>query len=476
MSGREPSPPPAEEPNNAAAESRSASLPAGGAIRTGPSVPRTFFEYVRSFGPGLIVVLTWLGAGDVVGMGVAGGNYGYSLMWVLVLAVVIRFLFVSLIAKYQLCNQHGEGVLDGLVRLHWLYAPLLLLAAVVMGHCYGSYMTSGIGNACKQIAGFGEAWQWAIFWNAVALLLVFRPAYNRVELLFKFFLALLSVSFVGTAIWVGPDPQGILAGLFRMEVPQQSGAFAPLLVAVAMIGAVGGSLMNLVYPYFLEGKGWRGPQYRRVQLYDFLLAVIAMIVLNLAVWTLGAELIYQKHPTIEKIDQLPGLLSGVLGEGGETLFYLGLFSAVFTSLVGHAMGLGLMGSHAWSRWQSASAAGESTPNRSVADHRAHPCYRWIVVWCLVSPLIWTAPGMPDFVTLTLVVNSAQVLLLPLIAGGIWWITATGRHIGAAYRNRLWENGLMLFLFALALYGAVKSVESVLEKLNEFEWFKGLFSG
>ena len=38
-------------------------------------LPRTFWEYVRSFGPGLIVVLTWLGAGDIVDMGVAGGNY-----------------------------------------------------------------------------------------------------------------------------------------------------------------------------------------------------------------------------------------------------------------------------------------------------------------------------------------------------------------------------------------------------------------
>ena len=34
-------------------------------------IPRTFLEYLRSFGPGLIVVLTWLGAGDIVEMGVA---------------------------------------------------------------------------------------------------------------------------------------------------------------------------------------------------------------------------------------------------------------------------------------------------------------------------------------------------------------------------------------------------------------------
>ena len=55
----------------------------------------------------------------------AGANYGYALMWVFVVAILFRFLFVSLIARYQLCNQHGEGVLDGLARLHPLYAPVL---------------------------------------------------------------------------------------------------------------------------------------------------------------------------------------------------------------------------------------------------------------------------------------------------------------------------------------------------------------
>ena len=109
-----------------------------------PPVPRTFLEYVRSFGPGIVIVLTWLGAGDVVDMATAGANYGYSLLWVFVAAVLIRFLFVSLISRYQLCNQHREGVLDGLVRLHPAYAPILFVAAVVMGHVYGSYMTRGM--------------------------------------------------------------------------------------------------------------------------------------------------------------------------------------------------------------------------------------------------------------------------------------------------------------------------------------------
>jgi len=302
------------------------------ADRAAPIVPRTFVQYLRSFGPGIVIVLTWLGAGDIVDMALAGANYGYALMWVLVLAVAMRFVLVSLVARYYLCNPRGEGVLDGLARLHPWYAPMLFGAAVIMGHVYESYMTVGAGEACRNLFGVGETWQWALLCNGFAFALVFRPSYRRFERTFKVFLALLSISFVGSALWVGANPSGVLQGLYRLEMPDQHGHFNPLLIAVAMIGVVGGSIMNLAYPYFLEAKGWRGPEYRRVQAYDFLLAMGIMVVLNLAIWTLGAELLYPDGH-IRQMDDLPRLLSTVLGPGGRWLFYVGIFAAIFTSII-----------------------------------------------------------------------------------------------------------------------------------------------
>lgn len=431
-------------------------LPAG--TVNAPAVPRTFLEYVRSFGPGIVITLTWLGAGDVVDMGIAGSNYGYSLMWVLVAALVCRFIFVSLLARYQLCNQHGESVLDGLTRLHRWYAPALFVAAIVMGHVYGAYMSVGVGEVCRNVFRFGQVWQWALACNVSALVLVFQPSFRRLEIVFMFFLAVLSVSFLGCAIWVGFDPAALARGMVTLEMPGQHGRFNPALVALAMIGAVGGSMMNLVYPYFLEAKGWRGPQYLKVQRYDFLLGVLIMILLNLAVWSLGAELLFpDKH--IKTLDDLPQLLSGVLGEGGRILFYAGIFSAIYTSIVGHAAGLGSLGAHAWLRSRSA------TPIVGV-DYRKHPMYRTIVWVCLGTSLIWTAPGMPDFVTLTLVSNTAQVVLLPLLAGGLWWITASSRFIGEAYRTRWWENAIMVVLFGLAIWGAFSSVKAITQMVTQ----------
>lgn len=420
-------------------------------------IPNTFFQYIKSFGPGIIVVLTWLGAGDIVEIGVAGGNFGYALMWVIVLAIVVRYLFVSLIAKYQLCNQHGEGVLDGLARLHTAFPVLLFIAAIVMGHIYGGYMTVGVGEACTNLTGIGSPFTWAILWNGIAVAIILKPVFGRIEWLFKALLLLLSVSFLGTALWVGPNPEGILQGTIAFKLPPQSGPYDSLLIAIGMVGAVGGSLMNLVYPYFLENKGWNRPEHRRVQTYDFLLAIIVMIILNLSIWTLGAEILHPRGLSITQLDDLPRLLSEVLGTGGRTLFYLGIFAAIYSSLIGHALGLGYLGSHAYQRLRKGVGA-------DIGDYRNHWWYRVIAVWILVSPLIWTTPGMPGFVYLTLLSNSAQVVMVPLLAGGLWWITASGKYIGEQYKNRWWENFVMGILFALALWGAFGAVKSVYQML------------
>jgi hypothetical protein len=292
---------------------------------------------------------------------------------------------------------------------------------------------------------------WAIACNAAALGLVLRPAYVPLERLFKVCLAVLSVSFLGSAIVVGFDPVDVARGLTRVEMPDAQGRFNPALVAVAMVGAVGGSMMNLVYPYFLDAKGWRGPAYRRVQTYDLLLGIVVMIALNLAVWILGAELLYPDR-RIHTLDDLPALVSTVIGEPGRILFYAGIFAAVYTSILGHAKGLASLGTEAWLRWR-----GADRPRTALT---AQPLYRMIAVWCLLSPLVWTLPNMPDFVMLTLVANSAQVLLVPLIAGGLWRITASARFIGARHRTRWWENVVMATLFLLAVYAAAHSVAAL----------------
>src|SRR5688572_5015 len=114
-------------------------------------IPKSFLEYLGAMGPGLVVVLTWLGAGDIVDSAVAGGSYGYALMWVMALALGIRWLFVSTIAKYQLCNQHGETVMQGLTRLHPFFPPFIFVSAILLSHIITAYMYQGVGESCRAL-------------------------------------------------------------------------------------------------------------------------------------------------------------------------------------------------------------------------------------------------------------------------------------------------------------------------------------
>ena len=61
-------------------------------------------KLAKLLGPGIIAVLSWLGAGDLITSSVAGASYGYAMMWVLAISLLLRFLIVNIIARFQLCN------------------------------------------------------------------------------------------------------------------------------------------------------------------------------------------------------------------------------------------------------------------------------------------------------------------------------------------------------------------------------------
>ena len=425
-----------------------------------PLVPASFWQYLRSMGPGIVIALTWLGAGDLVDSAVAGGNYGYTLMWAMVVALFVRFVFVSIIAKYQLCNQHGESVMAGLRRIHPWVPPFVGVIAIFFAHFYGAFLVKGVGETTVRLFSFGPSWFWSFVWVLTAAGLVLRGTFKPLEFVFFLFLAILSVSLIGVALWSGPRPVEAVKGILLFSIPEQKGAFGVWLVVTSLIGAVGGSIANLLYPYFIQQKGWIGPRFRRLQVYDLAFGTLVLIVLDLSIWTVGAEILNPKGITIESLDDLASLLTIALGSLGGPIFFLGVFAALYSSLLGNAAGYGYMCSDIVRIMRS------SKPVETGALKNGNSTvYRVVVLWCLFSPLVWMLPGMPDFITLTIVANAASVIVLPILSGGLWYITARSRFIGPEFRNKLWENTILALLFFLALWGSWNSIVAILEQVR-----------
>ncbi len=105
-----------------------------------------FVRLLKLLGPGIIAVLSWLGAGDLITSSVAGANYGYAMMWVLAVSLLLRYLIVNIIARFQLCNNQGMTILQGYAQLNPFFAWFLLVYALLMGHLMNAYMIKGLAK------------------------------------------------------------------------------------------------------------------------------------------------------------------------------------------------------------------------------------------------------------------------------------------------------------------------------------------
>ena len=418
---------------------------------TGPAP--TFLTYLRSMGPGIVVVLTWLGAGDLVEAATAGGNYGYALMWSFAIALFIRYLFVSIIARYQLFNPRGESVIAGLYRIHPFYAPFILVCGLLISHGVGVYLLMGVSEVCVKLTGLGEEHWWAVILSLAAFLSIFQPIYRRTEKVILVLAGVLSFCLLALAINAGPSPGRFLEGLAGFSIPARIGRFDALFIAVSMLGAVGGGLANLMYPYFIRAKGWTRPEHRRLQRYDLIFGIVVLIVLDLAVWTVGAEILHPRGIHIADLNSLAQLLGESLGAYGTKLFYLGVFAALFSSMAGNGAAYGYLISDSYLLMRR----GRSDHNRSVS-------YRWITAWVTLSPLPWVLFGRSDFIGVTITVNAAQVLIIPLLVIGVWIITSRAAYIGKEQRNSSMENIFIAFMFLLACAAAYLALQRIIQIL------------
>ncbi len=422
-------------------------------MKSSKNTTSSFRSYVKSMGPGIVVVLTWLGAGDLVESATAGGNYGYSLMWSFVLAILVRFLFVSIISKYQLFNPRGESVIAGLSRVHTLYKPFIFVSGILVAHGVGVYLLMGLAEVCVKITGLGEPRIWAILMSLLAFLSVCQPLYRRTEKVILVLAALLTLSLLGLAASTRPSPIDLAKGVVGFAVPKTIGRFDALFIAVSMLGAVGGGLANLMYPYFIREKGWIRAEHRRLQQYDLIFGILVLIILDLSVWVVGAEILYPKGVRVVDLNSLARILGESLGLLGTKLFYFGIFAALFSSIVGNGAAYGYLISDSWLLMRIR----KTTQKRDTS-------YRWIAAWVTLSPLPWIIFGNSDFVGVTIAVNAAQVVIIPVLVFGVWMITSRAENIGREHCNNRLENIFIAFLMLLGCGAAYLSLDRILKIL------------
>ncbi len=178
-----------------------------------------FVRLLKLLGPGIIAVLSWLGAGDLITSSVAGANYGYAMMWVLAVSLLLRYLIVNIIARFQLCNNQGMTILQGYAQLNPFFAWFLLVYALLMGHLMNAYMIKGAGEALAMLLKIDYPMLCSVAVVLAVWMLVGRNIYSMIEGVMKGLLAIMTLAFLALAVMSGPDVAGIVRRHHRLQYP-----------------------------------------------------------------------------------------------------------------------------------------------------------------------------------------------------------------------------------------------------------------
>ncbi|WP_328971711.1 Nramp family divalent metal transporter [Streptomyces sp. NBC_00239] len=408
----------------------------------------------RSIGPGVVVAATGVGAGDLVATLIAGGKFGYTLLWAAVIGCLVKISLAEAAGRWHLAT--GRTLFDGWRSLGSWTTVYFAGYVVVWGFVYGAAAMSS--SALPLAALFPDTMDlkvWAVLCGLVGLVFVW---FNQYAVFEKVMTVLVGVMFLVTvylAIRVTPHLGAAAAGLVPV-LPDGS-----LFYTLGLIGGVGGTITLAAYGYWVNAKGWTDTGWMKVMRLDNRVAYLTTGLFVVAMLFVGAELLHASGVALAKGDKGLLSLSTILEEryGAATakLFLIGFFATSFTSLIGVWHGVSLMFADFVTKFRPAGAAGAAgaagpSPEKSLP-------FRAYLLWLTFPPISLLFLDQPF--GLVVVYGVIGALFMPFLAVTLLWL------LNSARTPADWRNGPVsnVMIGAAGLLFVVLCVQ----QLRELPW-------
>jgi Mn2+/Fe2+ NRAMP family transporter len=178
----------------------------------------------KALGPGILVACAAVGGSHLVWSTRAGAQFGWSLLWLVLLANVLKFPFFLFGQRYT--SATGESLLAGYHRHGVVYVWIFLLINVLTGtiNIAGVGMLSGALLAGYGITG-ASVQLLTVGLIVVCALLILFGHYNLLDSLAKVIIAFLAISTLAAVAFAIPSRSATLPG-FDAPSPYHWASFA----------------------------------------------------------------------------------------------------------------------------------------------------------------------------------------------------------------------------------------------------------
>lgn len=411
---------------------------------------RGFMGILKQIGPGIVAALALFAAGDISLMTLMGAKWGYSGLWLAVLAVGTLFAFFTVTSKYHLSTK--ESIVWAMVRPahgHWI-RYFTWFGVLLAPFLYNTYIIKGMGESWNYLVPPISAKIWSIVWILIGLWMFRKNIYNTMEWTFKIILSVLSLTVLYLFITVKPSFVGLLGSLIPrfLEGGSASDTFS---LGLSIMGATTTSIIILGYCYMISEKGWTEMQHKRSMWWDSFISCALTLVFNAMLFAVAVETLYGKGLEVKTVHDLAKVLGMNLGTFGYYMFYIGLFAAVYSSWIGMT-------------YMGALVAQESmVSNFGKKADESNARFRIPLLFVLIVPAIFTFTNV-GFVTL---VRFASAILTFLFLVPLFLILllsnckkfAPNPEKFKEYRAVWWENAFLGVTFIVIVYMCYKLVIS-----------------
>jgi manganese transport protein len=280
-------------------------------------------------GPAFVAAIAYVDPGNFATNIAGGSQFGYLLLWVVLLANLMAMLIQYLSAKLGVVTDHSLPELfreryprRALCWGMWIQAEIMAMATDVaefVGAALGLNLLFGVPLlAAGVMTGF----------IAFAILGLQTRGHRRFELAITALLGLIFLGFLYEALRIGPSARESLGGL----VPHFAGS-GSLYLAVGIIGAT--VMPHVIYLHSALTNG-RTPvrndrERARVLRFERLDVIIALGVaglVNMAMLAVAAKLLHGSgHSAVSTITQAHGEFAQLAGGGAALAFSVALFAS-----------------------------------------------------------------------------------------------------------------------------------------------------
>ena len=392
---------------------------------------------MRRFGPGMLVAAAFIGPGTVTTASIAGANFGFVLMWALLLSIIVTFVLQEMSSRLGIVS--GLGLSEALrssINNHFLKAFLMILIVSALGIGNAAFEVGNITGAAiglSQISSLSISSSVLIVGILVLILLGTR-IFKMLEQILTVLVVIMSLLFLLTMITIEIDYSKLLRGLLIPNATPSS-----LLTIMALIGTT-------VVPYnlFLHAdaskRKWKDQEVTQAlnnSRADTAISIGLGGLITLAIMSTSAVAFFGSSMEISS-ENLARQLEPILGSYSSYIFNFGLFVAGITSAVTAPLAASIAVTEALG-WKNDSSS-----------------FRFKLVWIIILliGLLFAYFGTKPLQAI-LFAQATNALLLPFLALFLFYVVNNSRLMGS-HKNTITINMIaLIIIMAVVLLSSYK---------------------